>query len=70
VFDEQGIYHPEHVQIELRKDEVDIGDESNSKSTKADEVKKKPKWLERGHSESNMLDRNFEKDLLDHKVLL
>jgi hypothetical protein len=31
VFDEKGIYQPKHVQIELRKDEVDNGDESNSK---------------------------------------
>ena len=28
---------------------------------KIDEVKKKPNWLERGHSESSMLDRNFER---------
>ena len=39
---------------------MDIGDASNSK---ANEVKKKPKWLERGHLESNMLDRNFERRL-------
>jgi hypothetical protein len=32
------------------KDGLDIGDESNSKSAKADEVKKNPKWLERDHS--------------------
>jgi hypothetical protein len=48
----------EHVQIELSKDEVVIGDGSSSK---IDEVKKNPKWLIKGHSESNMLDRNFEK---------
>ena len=42
---------------------MDIGDELISKSTKEDEVKKNPKWLERGHLESNMLDRNFEKRL-------
>jgi hypothetical protein len=42
---------------------VDIGNESDSKLAKADEVKKKPKWLERGHLESNMLDRNFERRL-------
>jgi hypothetical protein len=39
---------------------VDIGDASNSK---ANEVKKKPKWLERGHLERNMLDRNVERRL-------
>jgi hypothetical protein len=35
---------------ELNKDEVVIGDGSSSKSAKVDEVKKKPKWLVRGHS--------------------
>jgi len=44
----------------LRKDAGNIGDESNSKSVKIDEVKK-PRWLERGHSKRSMLDRNFEK---------
>jgi hypothetical protein len=34
VFDEQGIYQPEHVQIELSKDEVVIGDGSSSKLAK------------------------------------
>ena len=61
VFDEKGIYHPEQVQFELREVVVNIGDESNSKSVKIDQVKKKPKWLERSHSESNVLDRNFER---------
>jgi hypothetical protein len=42
---------------------VDIGDESNYKSEKEDESKNKPQWLEMGHLESNMLDRNFEKIL-------
>jgi hypothetical protein len=63
VFDEHGIYQPENVQTKLRKNGVDIGDESNSKTTKAYEIKKKPKWLERGHSENNILDRNFERRL-------
>lgn len=39
---------------------MNIGDESNSKLVKIDEVKKKPTWLERGHSKSNMLDKIFE----------
>jgi hypothetical protein len=59
VFDEQGIYHPGNVQIELRNDEVAIGNESDSKLAKEDEVKKNPKWIEMGNSKSNMLDRNF-----------
>jgi hypothetical protein len=58
VFDKNGIYQPEHVHIELNKDEVVIGDGSSSKIY---EVKKNPKWLIRGHFESNMLDINFEK---------
>lgn len=61
VFDEKGVYHPEQVQLELKNDAVIIGDDSNSELVKEDEVKKKPKWLERGHLESNMLDRNFER---------
>ena len=63
MFDEHGIYQPKNVQIKLGKNGVDICDESNSKTTKADEVKKKPKWLQRGHSENNILDRNFERRL-------
>jgi hypothetical protein len=48
----------EHVQIELSKDEVVMGNGSNSKTN---EDKKNPKWLIKGHSESDMMDRNFEK---------
>jgi len=60
-FDEQGIYQPNQVQFELRKYVVNIGNEKNSKSLKIDEVKKNHKFLEWGHLESSMLDRNFER---------
>lgn len=43
---------------------MNIGDKSNSKSTKAYDVKKNPKWLERGHSKIKMLDRDFERRLI------
>lgn len=61
VFDKKGIYHVEYPQHELRKDEVGVGDGFSSKLDKIDEVKKKPKWLDRGNSENYMLDRNFER---------
>jgi len=49
---------------------MDIGDESNTKLVKIDEVKKKPKWLEMVHSERIMLDKkNLIRELLDLKVL-
>jgi hypothetical protein len=47
--------------LKLKEDTITIDGESHSKSVKEDEVKKKPKWFERSHSESNMLDRNFER---------
>jgi hypothetical protein len=43
VFDEQGIYQSELVQLKLKEDTVTIDGESNSKSVKEDEVKKKLK---------------------------
>ena len=70
VFDEQGIYQLELVQLKLKEDTVTIDGESHSKSVKEDEVKKKPKWFERSHFESNMLDRNFERRIPDPKVIL
>eukprot|EP00253_Pinus_taeda_P027898 PITA_27898 len=57
--DDDGIYQPHQVQFEFRKDVVNIGDELNFMSLKIDEVKKPPEWLERGHSKSIMLDKNF-----------
>jgi hypothetical protein len=70
VFDEQGIYQPELVQLKLKEDTVTIDGESHSKSVKEDEVKKKPKWFEKSHPESNMLDRNFERRITNPKVTL
>jgi len=61
MFDEKGIYQLEHVQIELRKDELVINDESISNSGKENEFKINPKCLVKSHSESNMLDINFER---------
>jgi hypothetical protein len=44
--------------MELSKDEVVMGNRSSSKTN---EDKKNPKWLLRGHYETNVMDINFEK---------
>ena len=56
--------------MKLKEDIVTIDGESHSKSVKEDEVKKKTKWFEWSHSESNMLDRNFERTITRSKINL
>ena len=70
VFDEQGIYQPRNVHIELRKDEAIIGDGSSSKSSKENEVEKKHTWLVRGHSKSISWIETLGEELLDRKDAL
>jgi hypothetical protein len=50
--------------LKLKEDIITIDGESHSKSLKEYEVKKKPMWFERTHSENNMLDRNFERRII------
>ena len=40
------------------------GEGFSFKSAKVDEVKRKPKWLVKGHSDSDMLDINFERRVI------
>jgi hypothetical protein len=56
--------------LKLKEDTITIDGESYSKSVKEDEVKKKPKWFERSHSERNMLIEILKKGLPDLKVIL